>query len=94
MLEKAGVPTACICTDEFAPLGQAEAEALGMSTLPIVVIPHPLAGISADEVEHRGDAVLDEVIYVLTEDSRKLAEEYKGRYLETKRLFRNKSLFE
>lgn len=86
--------TASICTDEFAPLGQAEAEALGMSTLPIVVIPHPLAGLKPDGVELRVDAVLDEVVYVLTTERHKLAEEYKGKYLQEKRQFRAKSIFE
>ena len=93
-MEKAGVPTACICTDEFAPLGQAEAEALGMATLPIAVIPHPLAGLKPDEVGRRAEAVLEEVVHVLTQDRYKLAEEYKGRYLQEKKLFRAKTLFE
>lgn len=88
------MPTACICTDEFAPLGQSEAEALGMSTLPIAVIPHPLAGLPPEEVERRADVVLEEVIHVLTHDRQRLAEEYKGKYLQEKRLFREKSLFE
>lgn len=88
------MPTACICTDEFAPLGQAEAEALGMSTLPIVTITHPLAGLLPPDVEGRADSVLEEVVHVLTQDRERLAEEYRGKYLETKKLFRHKSLFE
>lgn len=65
-----------------------------MPTLPIVVIPHPLAGIESARVEQRADGILEEVVHVLTSERDALAEEYKGKYLQEKRLFRAKTLFE
>jgi hypothetical protein len=49
-LEKRGIPTISICTDEFAPLGRMEAKTLRMPHLSIVTIPHPLGGLKPEEV--------------------------------------------
>ena len=65
-----------------------------MSTLPIVTIPHPLASLKPDEAKRQADSLLEEVVHVLTHDKVKLAEEYKGKYLENKKLFKDKPLFE
>lgn len=52
-----------------------------MPGIPIAVIPHPLAGNKADEVERKATAVADEVIAILTQPAEKLAEEYRGQFL-------------
>lgn len=75
------MPTAVICSDEFAPLGRAESQTLGMAGIPIAVIPHPLAGNKPDEVERKAAAVADEVVAILTQPADKLVEEYRGRFL-------------
>jgi len=80
-LEKKGIPTAVICSDEFAPLGRAESCTLGMGGIPIVVIPHPLAGNKPDEVKKKAAAIADEVIAILTQPAEKLAQEYRERFL-------------
>jgi hypothetical protein len=85
-LEKRGIPTAVICSDEFAPLGRAESRTLGMGGLPIAVIPHPLAGNKPDEVKKKAAAIADEVIAILTQPAEKLAQEYRGRFLRPKAL--------
>jgi hypothetical protein len=46
-------------------LGLAEAKALGMPTLPIVTIPHPLGGLPPGQVEKKADQVLEDVIQAL-----------------------------
>ena len=74
------MPTAVICSDEFAPLGRAESQTLGMAGIPIAVIPHPLAGNKPDEVERKAVAIADELIAILTQPAEKLAEEYRGRF--------------
>ena len=70
-----------ICSDEFAPLGRAESQNLGMGGVPIAVIPHPLAGNKPDVVARKAAAVADEVIAILTQPAEKLAEEYRGKFL-------------
>jgi len=76
------VPTAVICTPGFASLGQAEAEALGIPSLPIV----------AASLEAPQDA-LDEVVHVLTQPRERLAAAYRGRYPPAESTIRPKPLF-
>ena len=74
------MPTVVICSDEFGPLGRAEAQVLGLGGLPLVPIPHPLAGNRADLVEGKARAVVDEVIDALTADPAVLAERHRNRF--------------
>jgi hypothetical protein len=67
------VPTAVICSDEFGPLGRAEAEVLGFPGLPLVPLPHPLAGNRDELVVAKARAVVDEVLEALVADAADLA---------------------
>ncbi|MBC7779612.1 MAG: hypothetical protein H7125_05835 [Proteobacteria bacterium] len=44
-----------ICTTMFHGLAQGQCRALGMPDLPLFVIPHPLGGLTRDEVEQRAE---------------------------------------
>ncbi len=93
-MEKAGVPTATFCSSEFSALGANERVALGMPGLPIVVVPHPVGGIPPERARALGDAALDEVRRVLTEDAESLRREYRERaYAPPRRTVRHKALF-
>ena len=61
-LEKRGTPTLTICTDEFGPLGAMEARSLQMPRLPIVLVPHPLGGLTPGEVEERARVAFQEIV--------------------------------
>ena len=52
-----------------------------MGSVPIAVIPHPLAGNKPDVVQEKAAAVVDEILAILTQSAEKLAEEYRGRFL-------------
>ncbi len=52
-----------------------------MGSIPIAVIPHPLAGNKPDVVQEKAAAVVDEILAILTQPAEKLAEEYRGRFL-------------
>ena len=52
-----------------------------MGSVPIAVIPHPLAGNKPDLVQEKAAAVVDEILAILTQPAEKLAEEYRGRFL-------------
>ena len=92
-LEKKGIPVAGICTDEFASLGRAEAEVLGIPTLPIVTPTHPIGGLRKEAVWAKADSVFDDIIYVLTAPREKLAKEFRGKAPEQKGTFKPKPLF-
>lgn len=76
-----------ICTDEFAPLGRAESQALGMGGIPIATIPHPLAGIEPEEVKRKANSVAEEVIHILAQPADRLAQEYRSRFLKPREGF-------
>ncbi|HXG19993.1 MAG TPA: hypothetical protein VNN62_13090 [Methylomirabilota bacterium] len=54
---------------------------LGMPGVPIAVIPHPLAGNKPDEVQRKAEAIVEEVLAILTQPAEKLAQDYSGRFL-------------
>ena len=67
------MPTVTICSSEFAALGRAEAEALGMPALPLAVIQHPLGGLAAEAVRQRAASVLNTVEQLCTTPHEELA---------------------
>ena len=81
MLETAGIPTAVICSDEFGPLGRAEAQVLGMGALPLLAIPHPLAGNDDALVQAKARVIAAEVLLALTDSAAALAARHRGRFL-------------
>ena len=66
MLEKRGVPTAVIGTDEFLALAQLEARSRGLPDLPFVMTRHPIGGLHPDEVRARAAALVGETLRALT----------------------------
>jgi hypothetical protein len=56
-----------VCTNRFETLARATATGLGITDIPLVVVSHPIGGISAQEVIAKADSILDRVISRLTE---------------------------
>jgi hypothetical protein len=75
------VPTALVCSDEFAPLARAESRARGMGGQPLVVVPHPVADNRPDEIARKAAGITDEVVAILTAPAAELAERYRDRFL-------------
>lgn len=69
-----------ICSDEFGPLGRAEAEVLGLPGLPLVAIPHPLAGNRTDLVAAKARGVIDEIVDALTGEAGEVADRHRARF--------------
>jgi hypothetical protein len=46
-----------VVSDEFGPLARAEAEVLGLGALPLIAIPHPLAGNDTQLVAAKAAAI-------------------------------------
>jgi len=66
-LRKRGLGAAVICSVPFLKLGQAQARVFGVPDLPLIVIPHPLGGISLDDVRSRAEVAIPKVIDLLKE---------------------------
>ena len=66
-LRKRGLVTAVICSDPFIKLGNTQARVFGVPDLPLVVIPHPLGGLSLEQVEGRAQAAIPQVAELIRE---------------------------
>ncbi|MFC2042168.1 hypothetical protein ACFLTV_01510 [Chloroflexota bacterium] len=65
-MEASNIPTVTLCTDAFEMLGRVTAQAKGFSSLPIVIVLHPIKPLSVAQVREVVDKVIDEIIYSLT----------------------------
>jgi hypothetical protein len=64
-LEKRGVPTALICTEQFIRTAQTMAKICGLPDYPFAVIPHPLGNLEPAEVRVRAEAAAPEIRRIL-----------------------------
>ena len=55
--EELGLPAAAIVTEPFTTTGKVMAELQGFADYPFATVPHPIAGLSEDQVDAVADAV-------------------------------------
>ncbi len=67
MLERAGVPAVSICTDAFVIPAKAMADVMGHPDFQFVTIPHPIASLTAAEIETAVRPAIAEVVRILTQ---------------------------
>ena len=61
-VRKLGLHAALICTDAFATLAELQLEALGCANqVELVVLPHPMGGISDAELDERVSLAVREI---------------------------------
>jgi len=65
-IEKAGTPAVTICTDIFIETSQAMAEMWGAPNFPLIFTPHPIAHLSREQLRQRAEAMLEEIVVILT----------------------------
>jgi hypothetical protein len=61
-----GKPTAVIATDVFVDAAEVQSKALGLPEAPRIFVPHPIQDATNAEIEAKADAIIDQVIAVLT----------------------------
>ena len=69
-LRKRGLSAALICSEPFVKLGQTQARVLGIPDLPLVLIPHPLGGLSLDKVQERANVAIPQVADLIREQAK------------------------
>jgi hypothetical protein len=67
-LERRGVPTAVICTDQFVTSARAQAAIAGNPEYPFVVIAHPIGSLTGVELRERAHTATPQVIDILTRE--------------------------
>jgi hypothetical protein len=65
LLERAGVPTASICTGAFASAAQAMAVAYGFPGFEHVLTEHPIASLTLPEIRTRVAEIVPHVLEIL-----------------------------
>jgi hypothetical protein len=65
-VEKAGKPAVTICTDIFIETSQAMAEMWGAPDFPLIFTSHPIDHLSREQLRQRAEAMLDEIVAILT----------------------------
>jgi hypothetical protein len=65
-VEKAGIPSATICTDPFKVTATAMARMWGAAEYPVIYTSHPVGGLSREAIGRRAEELLDQVVAVLT----------------------------
>lgn len=66
-LRKRGLTTAVICSGPFMKLGQAQARVFGVPDLPLLQIPHPLGGVSIEQVQARAEIAVPLFVQLVKE---------------------------
>jgi hypothetical protein len=64
--EDRGIPTVLLCTEPFMNSAREHANAFGNTDYQAVRVGHPLASLPPDQARARADAVLEQVVAVLT----------------------------
>ena len=66
-LTKRGLIAAVVCSDTFMKLGSAQAKVFGVPDLPLLMIQHPLGGLSLEKVAMRAEAAWPQLLKVVKE---------------------------
>jgi hypothetical protein len=64
-LQKKGKTVVTVVTNEFEVLAKAERDALGAPDHPLVIVPHPIASLSADQVRERAEGGFAQILDAL-----------------------------
>ena len=69
-LRKRGLVTAVILSEPFLKLGKSQSRVFGVPDLPLLLIPHPLGGLSLEQVEGRAGHAIPQVLELVRNFSR------------------------
>ena len=64
-LRKRGLVTAVIVSGPFLNLGKNQSRVFGVPDLPLLLIPHPLGGLSLEQVEGRAQHAIPQVVELI-----------------------------
>jgi hypothetical protein len=65
LLEKARIPSASIVTDVFEVTGRAMAEQWGLPHYRFLLMPHPIANLTEQQLDQRAREIVPEVVKLL-----------------------------
>ena len=66
-VRKRGRLAAVVCSTAFQKLGETQAKIFGVPDLPLLIIPHPLGGLSLEAVEGRAEVATPQLVSLIQE---------------------------
>lgn len=69
-LRKRGLITAVVVSEPFVKLGTTQSKVFGTPDLPLIKIPHPLGGLSLEQVEGRAHVAVPQVVRLIKEHAK------------------------
>jgi hypothetical protein len=67
VFEQRGMPSAAIITDVFLKTGAAMAATWGLKEFRFLAMPHPIANLTAEQLDQRARDIVPEVVKLLLE---------------------------
>lgn len=64
-LAKRGLATAVICSDAYAALAKTQARVFGVPELPLLIVPHPVGGLAAQQVQQRALMLMPQLLQLI-----------------------------
>ena len=64
-LEKLGVPSAVLITNEFVNQAKAIAEIQGIPDYPFAILPHPIGRLTPEGLKGRAEAAIPQILKIL-----------------------------
>jgi hypothetical protein len=80
-LEKCGIATSTIVTTGFHRSARLEAQALGATALPLVVIPHPVGHLAVKDVQELAEAAFESIEASLSNKQGELTPDHSVHYV-------------
>ena len=65
-VDKAGTPSATICTDTFMHTSKAMAATWGAPDYPVIFTEHPIAPLNREQLRARVEETIDQIVSILT----------------------------
>ena len=65
ILEKSGIPAACVITNPFVRAADAMARRNHYQEYHVALLPHPIGNLTPDQVKQRAEGVLQQIIEIL-----------------------------
>lgn len=66
-MEKVGIPTVTVATNEFVGLARSTMESIGLADMAFVEVPHPMGMIPLDQIRAKADAAFPEIVKAATQ---------------------------
>jgi len=66
-VEKKGIPTVTIVTTAFEELAKSTMQEQGISEMALVVVEHPIAGLSLEGIQKKADAAFPNILTAATQ---------------------------